>query len=879
MIRLTTTILLLLGLLFSFPALAHHVKGGWIGYKYMGNGIALNSSRYEVTVYLYIDCHNVESYTASVILGAFDAGTGTSMKVQEIKTDGSNIMRKGTFSPCVVDKPDVCYNVYTYTTTLELPNNQKGYDLNVQFRARVDNIVNIVNSQTTGITLFAKIPGKIVDNGQEIDYHINSSPQFNFLDTSVICHSSKISIPFSATDPDGDSLSYSFGPGNDAGGRSNEVLVPPSPPPYLLLVYRSPYNGLNPLGNGVTINPNTGLITGRAPDQIGEYVVAVYVQEWRKGVLISTSKKEIQVNVTGCSIQSAILNPSYINCKDYSFDFKNNTTTTGATYLWDFGVPSAVNNTSTSPTPTFVYPDTGTYTLKLKVGVSEECTDSTTSEIKVYPGFFPAFDMKGQCILAPSKFTDQTTTKNGTVNGWLWDFGNDVTSNDRNPTYQYTQPGDYKVSLLVTNSKGCSDTVSHLFTVFNSLGLKAAFSDTLICYKDSVQLLVSSPFVNSYQWTSSDPNILNANTNSPIVFPKNNTEYTITAQNEACTENIKVKVNLLMEVNLIAEDLYLCTGDSAIFHVTSLATRYNWTAATNENPLNNYTIKQPSFLVNGDDNYHVKAWYGNNCMTEKDIKVFTAPYPKLKILNNDTTICVGNSIELQAVGNATDNIWIPTNQQGTNITVRPNQKSSYIIDGYDRNSYCSKHVQDTVVVNITPKFNILFPRDTTIVLNQPLTLKPSTNQIGRNYNYLWSPSSYLSNTDSAIVLAHIPKGVTQQFYTLQMRDQYGCEAAAQIAIHIFQTATDIFVPSAFTPNGDGKNDIIRPILVGIKRFDYFRIYNRWGQLIYSTQNQGQGWDGNVNGKPQPNDTFVYQVSGIDYNNKKIEKSGTVVLIR
>src|SRR5262249_16822087 len=151
------------------------------------------------------------------------------------------------------------------------------------------------------------------------------SPQFAFNDTAIICYNGSFSYPFSATDNiDGDSLSYSFGSGlnvtNASGQTSSQA---PGSPPYTALTYLTGYSGTSPLGSGVTINAATGLISGTAPSTTGEYVVAVYVKEWRKGVLIDSIKKELQVYVYSCSLTAASLNTSYVNCDNYSFGFEN----------------------------------------------------------------------------------------------------------------------------------------------------------------------------------------------------------------------------------------------------------------------------------------------------------------------------------------------------------------------------------------------------------------------------------------------------------------------------------------------------------------------------------------------------------------------------
>ena len=89
----------------------------------------------------------------------------------------------------------------------------------------------------------------------------------------------------------------------------------------------------------------------------------------------------------------------------------------------------------------------------------------------------------------------------------------------------------------------------------------------------------------------------------------------------------------------------------------------------------------------------------------------------------------------------------------------------------------------------------------------------------------------------------------------------------------------MYVPTAFTPNGDGLNDIVKPILLGMKAINYFRVYNRFGELVYETTEKGKGWNGIYQGKPQDPATFVWMAQGLTYKNETITRKGFVVLIR
>ena len=90
---------------------------------------------------------------------------------------------------------------------------------------------------------------------------------------------------------------------------------------------------------------------------------------------------------------------------------------------------------------------------------------------------------------------------------------------------------------------------------------------------------------------------------------------------------------------------------------------------------------------------------------------------------------------------------------------------------------------------------------------------------------------------------------------------------------------NVFVPNGFSPDFDHVNDVLRPILIGIKKVNYFRIFNRWGQKIFETNEINAGWDGNYLGKQQPPETYIWTVEVVDLNGKIISKSGKSTLIR
>jgi gliding motility-associated-like protein len=170
--------------------------------------------------------------------------------------------------------------------------------------------------------------------------------------------------------------------------------------------------------------------------------------------------------------------------------------------------------------------------------------------------------------------------------------------------------------------------------------------------------------------------------------------------------------------------------------------------------------------------------------------------------------------------------------------------------------------------------NVFAGRDTTIVTGQPLHFKASGG-----IKYQWIPATGLSADDIAdpIGIYHSPSaGIS---YKLYVYNEAGCMDSAFIKVKVFNTKPSVFVPTAFTPDHNGRNDKLRPIAAGMKNIEYFNVYNRWGQLVFSTRISGDGWDGTISGQPQPTGTFIWVVKATDYSGAPYYEKGVTTLIR
>ena len=872
-------------LIFSIsPTWENHLKGGWIQYSYIGPGAAANTSRYEITVRQYLDCGSTTGQRdANVFLGIFNTRTGAQVNNVTIPLSGTDNPNKTTFSPCLSSPPKVCYLIDRYIRVIDLPDNPDGYTLTVQRCCRIAGIVNVAgNSSSIGVSYSNTIPGVI--NG--VDYAKNNSPVFAQKDTAIICFNTPFTFDFSATDADGDLVTYSFCNGLIGGnaGASGAQPNPPSAPPYSSVPYSAPFPGIAPMGSNVTIDPVTGIISGIAPGITGQYVIAVCANEYRNGILIGVTKKEIHITVANCSISAAELKPSYITCNGTTLSFQNESSNSTITsYFWDFGVLGINSDTSNLPNPTYDFlnsgVDSGTYKVKLVVASAAGCKDSATTIVKVYPLLKASFTIAGTCFINPYTINDISTSKYGNIVSRQWDFGDLSSSADtassKDTAWTYTTPGSVQVKLKITNTYGCSDSLIKVLTILDKPLLNLAFKDTLICSIDTLQLkaAIGGGIISWSPTTGPNQNrLLFSNTANPLVYPRDTTRYIISVNDNGCINRDTVTVNVLQFISVDAGmDTTICKTDPLRLPAVSEALNYLWTSSSGEvvDPVKN-PIVQP--LENTQ--YFVLANLGK-CQAKDSIQVKVVPYPYAYI-GEDVTICFGNRVKLSAISQGSFFSWSPTisliNERTLSPLAGPSDTTMYILTISDTTG-CPKAVNDTIIVNVLPPINANAGRDTTIVPGLPYQLQASGGD-----RYFWTPSTGLSAVNIANPVVTLGIGIDSIVYRVFVY-KGPCVKTDNVTIRVTQVGPDILVPSGFTPNGDGKNDLARPATPGISELKYFTIFNRLGQAVYTTSTIGAGWNGMYKGKAQPAGTYVYQAEGVDYEGVTIFRKGTIVLIR
>jgi gliding motility-associated-like protein len=242
------------------------------------------------------------------------------------------------------------------------------------------------------------------------------------------------------------------------------------------------------------------------------------------------------------------------------------------------------------------------------------------------------------------------------------------------------------------------------------------------------------------------------------------------------------------------------------------------------------------------------------------------------------TICPGKSVELQGGGGGQYQ-WSPATYLSDSTAADPTVQQpastvTYNLTVTGANGCSSINpAATTVVVTAPPK--LFAGDDTSVVIGQPLQLNAVDVDTAGFSSYTWSPAEGLSDPNIANPTTVVTADIT---YTVVATTPSGCSATGTIVIGAATTA-GIIVPNAFTPNNDGHNDVLRVITFGIQSLKYFRVYNRWGQLVFNSSSEGVGWNGSIGGQQAPTGAYVWMAAGVDYQGRPLQKEGTVLLIR
>ncbi|HMK25634.1 MAG TPA: T9SS type B sorting domain-containing protein, partial [Chitinophagaceae bacterium] len=351
--------------------------------------------------------------------------------------------------------------------------------------------------------------------------------------------------------------------------------------------------------------------------------------------------------------------------------------------------------------------------------------------------------------------------------------------------------------------------------------------------------------------------------------------YTVTVKdNLGCSTTFNTVVGLTNNLTLTPQtDPTICEGNSTQLQLVSNATVYSWTPATG---LSSTTISNPVANPIVTTQYTVTATLG--LCSANDIVIVNVNAAPIPDAGPDGFICYGQSYQLQGSG-AVQYTWTPsTNLSNTSISnpvSTPVKTITYTLSEVIDAIGCKSLTTDQVIVDVTPPIKVkTFPYDTIGYPGDQFQLNATSSAT----SYSWSPATGLSNPNIPNPVLTVGPIGSDILYQVIASTTAGCKGEGYVSLKVYK-GPELYIPTAFTPNGDGLNDLFYPFPVGIRSINYFKVFNRWGQLLFSTTTLNKGWDGKLQGVEQPTGTYVFMAQGVDKNGKLLTYKGTVTLIR
>ncbi len=564
-------------------------------------------------------------------------------------------------------------------------------------------------------------------------------------------------------------------------------------------------------------------------------------------------------------------------CVGEVIQFNNTSIGDSLSYFWEFGN----GQTSTSVAPSTVYNTPGIYSVRLKsttpIGCEREwvLTDYITIEASPIADFTSDTAISS-CYPLPVNFTN-TSTPLSTIIFNRWNFGdNTPISQFQDPFHNYTSVGIYDVTLIVGTNSGCKDTITKpAYIQTNGPEADINFYPDSICINESITFeAVNSSGVGNFIWDFGDGK---SSTVSPIKHrytDKTGPTYIsliLSDSSGGCVVGLKDTVYIKEMIALIGvndtngcEPLVVNFSDNSLNVSNSLWKLYDGTSTG-----------QTSFTKTlSSGTYPVQLiTEGLGCFDTAEIVLSVYSNPSIQ-LSSDSAICEGDSLQLLGSG-AQFYLWTPprglTNPTIPNPIASPNTTTNYQLTITDTNN-CK--AADSLLLTVYNRPFIDLESDSLLYLGEEMNLVRMNNQV--NVTYFWTPSKGLSCGDCPFPIAR-PLESTR--YYLTATDENGCFTLKDsIYIDVFD-GFSVELPTAFSPNGDGNNDIIFLKGWGIKTLLTFQIYNRWGELVFETTDLTMGWDGTYKGQPQVMDTYIYIAKALGYNDQVIEKKGNITLLR
>ena len=531
---------------------------------------------------------------------------------------------------------------------------------------------------------------------------------------------------------------------------------------------------------------------------------------------------------------------------------------TAASYLWNTGATSQSITVTTA----------GSYSVT--VTNADGCSASSTpTVVTVYPLPSPKITPSGPTTFCKGGLVALTAAP---AASYLWNTG--ATSQ----SITVTTAGAY--SVTVTNSDGCSKSNTTIIPV-NPLPDIPVVNNIAFCQNDPSSPLQAIPTdsntIRWYRFQSGGVAIPTPHSNT--LLPSVETFYATQTTIFGCESP---RVAMTVTIHPIPADSilnptqnFICDGS---FLQLNASNNYTYQWLNNGLPIAGDSSNNYSAHLGGIYSFQMTNQYGciNNSSNSISIQLIKKPAAGFSYDNR----CKNTPIQFTNTSNIANSGTIIWNWDFGNGSIGKlkNEQSiyksigKYTVTLSARPSNCPL-LADSIKKDLTIEDPVpgIHYGDVNAKAKTPYLLS------ARNFGitYLWNPFIGLSNPSIQNPTTTLK---VEQVYTIRITNNSGCLTHDTVLVRVFNDY-GVYVPSGFSPDGDGVNDKLTPILIGIREVRSFRIYNRWGQLLYQTSNKNAGWNGTYKGKQQVSETYVWVLVVITEEGKTILKTGKSTLIR
>jgi len=464
-----------------------------------------------------------------------------------------------------------------------------------------------------------------------------------------------------------------------------------------------------------------------------------------------------------------------------------------------------------------------------------------------FAGYFAGFgkNMLGVNLVDSSCVYTTITEINGLFDSYQWLFDSIPVPGAISNAYTPSIAGNY---ALETSQGICKDTFP--VYVLQEPIVNAMVTDVQ-CFgnNDGTASLILTGGISPYvvDWGTADTNSLSAGTYS----------YTVT-DNFGCIkeDSVLIEQSDLIEMDSVVKSL-LCQGDtnaSIYLNISGGINPYSYLWSDSSN--------LDSLVGLSSGNYQITISDSNNCKDSMNVIIYDPDSFDISI-TDDTTICYGSAIILNAYGGMSY-LWSNGNL-ASSINAKPLQDTIFYVTGYN-DSGCV--ALDSVNVIVLPPPIAYAGQDSTVIKGESIKLNGSGG-----IDFLWVPNDYLDCDNCHDPISKPDNDIT---YVLSVTDTNGCISTDTINITV-DFFSNIYMPSAFSPNGDGINDVFYVRGLNISEIQLM-IFDRWGNLVFETTDQSIGWNGYYRGTLFVPEVFMYVLTGKDPEGKKINFKGNITLV-